>query len=186
MRCVAILAAIIAALVLGVSAFVYFGVYDVSATVPHWGITEEVLEIVRERSIAVRSKGTAVPDLKEPGLLETGRVHYHAMCRLCHGAPVSTENELMKGLYPKPPSLPSGSVQRELGDAQLFWVIKHGLKMTAMPAFGPTHSDDELWGLVAYLKILPGLKAPAKKAEKEDHHSHTNTHFMGIWQRSHS
>jgi mono/diheme cytochrome c family protein len=173
MRCTVVLVFIAIALILGVSAYIYSGLYDVSATVPHWGITEEVLEIARERSIAVRSKGIAVPDMKEPGLIDTGRVHYHAMCRLCHGAQVSTENELMKGLYPKPPNLTSGKVQGELGEAQLFWVIKHGLKMTAMPAFGPTHNDAELWGLVAYLKVLPGLKAPAKTAEKEDQqHGH--------------
>jgi mono/diheme cytochrome c family protein len=176
MKCLAILAAIIAALVLGTSAFVYFGVYDVSATVPHWGITEEILEAVRDRSIAVRSQGIAVPDLKAPGLLDTGRVHYHAMCRLCHGAPGSIENDIQKGLYPKPPSLPSGSVQRELGDAQLLWVIKNGLKMTGMPAFGPTHSSDELWGLVAYVRALPGVKAPAEKPKEEDHHGHEEGH----------
>jgi mono/diheme cytochrome c family protein len=174
MKCTVILVLIAIALVLGISAYIYSGAYDVSATVPHWGITEEVLEIARERSIAVRSKGIAVPDLKVPSLLDTGRVHYHAMCRQCHGAQVPTENELTKGLYPKPPSMASGKVQRELGDAQLFWVIKNGLKMTAMPAFGTTHSEDELWGIVAYLKVLPGLKSLEQKTQKqkEDHHGH--------------
>jgi hypothetical protein len=49
-------------------------------------------------------------------------------------------------------------MQHVMGDAQLFWVIKNGIKMTGMPAFGPTHEEDELWGVVGFVKILPGLK----------------------------
>jgi len=172
MRPAGILIVLAIATVLGVSAYVYLGLYNVAATVPHWGITEEVLEIVRERSIAFHSRGIAVRDLDDSKLANTGMIHYHAMCRLCHGAPGSAENELTKGLYPKPPNLPSGKVQRELGENQMFWVIKNGLKMTGMPAFGPTHSEEELWGIVAYLKILPGLKAPAEKTETKDNHGH--------------
>jgi mono/diheme cytochrome c family protein len=46
----------------------------------------------------------------------------------------------------------------------LYWIVKHGVKMTGMPAFGPTHSDERLWTIVAFLKQLPQL-SPEKYAE---------------------
>lgn len=64
-------------------------------------------------------------------------------------------------------------------EAELYWVIKNGIKMTGMAAFGPTHSEDELWGIVAFLKRLPNLrpeeyramiKAAGLDKEPEDHH----------------
>jgi hypothetical protein len=102
-------------------------------------------------------------------------------CRLCHGAPGFTENEFAKGLYPRPPNLASGSVQQETGDAQLFWIIKNGLKMTGMPAFGPTHTNEELWDIAGLVKIIPGIKPEEYRhsltelgvaLEEEAHHGH--------------
>jgi mono/diheme cytochrome c family protein len=61
------------------------------------------------------------------------------------------------GMYPAPPDLASGNLFREMGPAEIFWVIKNGLKMTGMPAFGVNHEDDELWGIVAFLEGLPKM-----------------------------
>jgi len=36
-------------------------------------------------------------------------------------------------------------------------IIKRGIKMSGMPAWGPTHSEEELWALVAFLKLLPTM-----------------------------
>ena len=44
-------------------------------------------------------------------------------------------------------------------DRELYWIIKHGLKMTGMPAFGETHPEEQLWGIVAFLRRLPSLDA---------------------------
>jgi hypothetical protein len=66
---------------------------------------------------------------------------------------------LPKACIPNPPSLVSDEVQRELSDAELFWVVKNGLKMTGMPSFGKTHTDEQLWGIVAFLRRLPNLAA---------------------------
>ncbi len=64
-------------------------------------------------------------------------------------------------------------------DAEAFWVLKSGIKMTGMPAFGPTHDDDELWGIVGFWRRLPAMKpeqykelieSAGVKAEKEEHH----------------
>ena len=44
-------------------------------------------------------------------------------------------------------------------DGELFWILKHGIKMTGMAAWGPTHNDNLIWNMVAFLRKLPGLSA---------------------------
>ena len=44
-------------------------------------------------------------------------------------------------------------------DGELFWILKHGIKMAGMPAWAD-HSDDELWATVAFLRKLPGMTEP--------------------------
>ena len=164
----------------GTAAFVWWGGYNVAATVPHWKITRWFLEEVRERSISVQSKGLVVPSLKDPKLIEIGLLHYHSMCRLCHNAPGYSQTEINQGLNPRPPDFTRKDIEWA-SEAELYWVIKNGIKMTGMPAFGPTHSEDELWGVVAFLKKLPSLKPEEYKAmvktaglhgEREDDHPH--------------
>jgi mono/diheme cytochrome c family protein len=141
-----------------VAAFVWWGGYNVAATVPHWDITHWFLGKVRERSIFAHSKGIIIPPLKDPKLISIGFKNYHAMCQLCHGAPGYSRTEISQGLYPSPPELTSEDVVKQRNNPQLYWVIKNGIKMTGMPAFGQTHSEDELLGIVVFVKGLPTLK----------------------------
>jgi len=78
------------------------------------------------------------------------------MCSLCHLAPGMKRTEISWGLYPRAPELRRGS---NLTPAEEFWVVKHGLKMTGMPAWGVTHDDELLWDIVAFLRKLPELSA---------------------------
>jgi mono/diheme cytochrome c family protein len=182
MRISLTLTAILCFLIVLIAAFVWSGSYNIAATVPHWTVTHLFLEEVRERSISVHSRGIIVPPLKEPKIMDMGFKNYHAMCRLCHGAPGYSQTEIAKGLYPAPPDLVSEDVVIRRTDAEFYWIIKNGIKMTGMPAFGPTHSEDELWGIVAFVKGLPNLKPAEYKAmvraaglqreREDDHHSH--------------
>jgi mono/diheme cytochrome c family protein len=143
-------------LVAGVAFFVFSGLYDVSADVPHWRLTFLILDEARDRSIDVHSKGITAPAFDEK-LADIGFPHFHEMCRLCHGAPGYGRNEFAVGLYPSPPDLSAPAFQAELADAELFWVVKHGLKMTGMPSFGVTHDEHTLWGIVAFVRQVPKL-----------------------------
>jgi mono/diheme cytochrome c family protein len=69
--------------------------------------------------------------------------------------------EISRGLYPRAPELRRGS---DLTPAEEFWVVKHGLKMTGMPAWGVTHDDEMLWDMVAFLRKLPELSADQYQA----------------------
>ncbi len=171
---------ILGLLIAGVVAFVWLGVYNVSAKVPHWSITLWFLEKVREQSISAHSRTIPILSSENPERLNIGFRNYHAMCRTCHGAPGYSRTEIAKGLYPAPPDLASEDVLKKLNDAELYWIIENGIKMTGMPAFGPTHSKDELWGIVAFVRHLPKINpkeyqamvkaAGFKEEEAEEHH----------------
>ena len=119
-------------------------------------------QTVRERSIAVRAASVAVPsDLTNSKRIASGAGQYAAMCSSCHLAPGMKRTEIARGLYPRAPELRRGS---DLSPAEEFWVVKHGLKMTGMPAWGVTHDDEMLWDVVAFLRKLPELCADEYQA----------------------
>lgn len=155
---------VLAALGLGAILFAWSGAYNIAATEPHWAATLSFIRMVRDRSIASRSSDIHTPELEDPQYRQAAFSHYHGMCRRCHGAPGYPPNEFAGGLYPVPPDMASGGIQKARSAADIYWVVKHGLKMTGMPAFGPTHKEEELWGLVALAGAVPGM-SPERYAQ---------------------
>ena len=157
--------------------FVLLGVFDVAADVPHSDIVRTALELVRERSIAARAKDIRVPALDDRKSIEDGARHYAEMCVGCHLSPDRRASELRDGLYPKPPDL---TARIQVAPAEEFWVIKHGIKMSAMPAWGATHDDKAIWAIVAFLQTLPELSPERYQAltatGTEAHHHHHDSH----------
>jgi mono/diheme cytochrome c family protein len=135
--------------------YVGAGAYDVGADTPHWEMTRKVMEVIRDRSIAARANQIELPDLQDEAMVLKGAGQYASMCVNCHLAPEQSDSEIRPGLYPKPPNL---SEQR-IDPKTAFWVIKHGLKMTGMPAWGLGHDDATIWSIVAFVTRLPGLSA---------------------------
>ena len=141
--------------VLAASALIYAGVYDVAATTPHWPATSWLLEVARTRSVKAQAAGIVVPPrLNDPAKVLIGVEHYAAHCAVCHGAPGVPKGDIARGLYPPPPDLAKAAPLYT--PAELFWIVKHGIKMTGMPAWSD-HSDDELWATVGFLEKLPGM-----------------------------
>lgn len=152
------------------SLVIYMGLYNVAADIPHTQPVFWLLETMRERSIAVRATGVAVPpDLADPKRIALGAGQYAEMCGGCHLAPGMKRTEISRGLYPRAPELRRGS---DLTPAEQFWVVKHGVKMTGMPAWGVTHNDELLWDVVAFLRQLPELTPEQYQAlvESAPHH----------------
>jgi mono/diheme cytochrome c family protein len=138
--------------------FVWFGIYNIAATEEHWLITTELLEVVRDRSIQVRSEDIVKPDTLPPQQLAKGAEDYAAMCAQCHLAPGEEPTEIHRGLYPQPPVFHEMDHEAHNPGAN-FWVIKNGIKLTGMPAWGAVHSDEEIWGLVDFIGQLPEMSA---------------------------
>lgn len=139
---------------IGIAGFVYSGVYNIAADEPHWSITKQFLETLRDRSIQTRAEHVDVPaNLDLPGMIAKGAGQYDAMCVNCHLAPGMKGSDIRPGLYPEPPNLSKHAVDPKIA----FWVIKHGIKMSGMPAWGMNHDDATLWSLVAFLNKLPTM-----------------------------
>ncbi|MBI1201907.1 MAG: cytochrome c [Rhodopseudomonas sp.] len=142
-------------IVVGLAAFVYSGVYNIGADDHHSSVVFATIQTLRDRSIAIRSSELQVPSLKDDNLVLKGAGQYAAMCVQCHLSPEKENSELRVGMYPQPPNLSKVRVNPKAA----FWVIKHGIKMSAMPAWGGSHDDPTIWSMVAFLRKLPDMTA---------------------------
>ncbi len=158
------LAGVISAVVVGiifVAVFVTSGTYPVGADVPHYPAFHWLLTTMREKSIARAVEDIEVPaDLGTPGRLLAGGADYNDMCAGCHLKPGTQDSDFSLGLYPSPPNLSQAQFAPnvlETANQRRFWIIKHGIKASGMPAWGPTHDDERIWNMVAFLQRLPEL-----------------------------
>jgi thiosulfate dehydrogenase len=93
-------------------------------------------------------------------------VHLFAQnCAVCHGSATSaaSPSPIAKGLYQKPPQLATKGVEDD-PEGVSFWKIKHGIRLTGMPAFGYSLSDQEIWTLALFLKHMDKLPDPVQQA----------------------
>jgi mono/diheme cytochrome c family protein len=145
--------------VLLVAGFIWSGAYNIAADDEHTRPVYTVLQTMRSRSIAARARAIhPPPELNDRAMIKQGAGNYAAMCSGCHLAPGMAETELSQGLYPAPPALakvPAGEPSHQ------FWVIKHGIKASGMPAWGRSMDDKYIWAMVAFLQQLPEL-SPAR------------------------
>jgi len=137
---------------LGAVAFVGSGVYNIGADDHHTKIVLALIEQLRDRSIATRARDIEVPPLEDTSKIVAGARHYASLCASCHLAPGMTKSDIRPGLYPHPPSLAQEGV---LDERTAFWIVKHGIKMSAMPAWGKSLDDAAIWDIVAFLRQLP-------------------------------
>ena len=141
--------------VAGVLAFIYSGIYDVGASTPHGSLSGWLMQTTMHASVERRAVRVDVPDLDDRSLVLAGMNDFEQMCVQCHGAPGRGPALVGKGLNPPAPDLSESA--GEMTAAELFWVTKHGIRMTGMPAWGETHADEALWPVVAFMRRLPEL-----------------------------
>jgi mono/diheme cytochrome c family protein len=142
------------ALLAVVAVAIYAGLYNIAADVPHTPPVYWLLETVRDRSVAARARDIVPNDLDDANRISKGAGQYAEMCSGCHLAPGIKRTEISQGLYPRAPELRRKTT---LTPTEQFWVVKHGIKMTGMPAWGVTHDDDLLWDVIAFVRKLPEL-----------------------------
>ena len=141
---------------------IYIGAYNIAADAPHWRWVYNTLDTVREQSIAARSRDIKAPaDLNDSKRIAAGAGLYNEMCTGCHLGPGLERSEMSQGLYPQAPEFAKGVKHTP---AQQFWIIKHGIKLSAMPAWGKTHDDQLIWDMVAFLQKLPSMNPEQYKA----------------------
>src|SRR5688572_14055 len=147
------------ALVVG-AILVLSGVVPIKASSGHWRITAAFLDFAKTRSVSTHSWGIKPPQpLDDQALILGGAAHYESACLVCHGAPGRRGTFVTGAMTPPPPEL-TGRIRRWT-QGELFTIVKHGIKLTGMPAWPVQQRDDEVWAMVAFLRRLPELDAAA-------------------------
>lgn len=148
----------LAAIVLGVLlgfAFIYSGIFNVAAAVPHTELERWVLQTAKEHSVRARADEVTVPDLSGEDLVESGFMNFDGTCAPCHGAPGIDRGAIGRNQTPQPPALAQAATR--WSPAELFWIVTNGIKMTGMPAWGPEFPEEDRWAIVAFIGALPDM-----------------------------
>jgi mono/diheme cytochrome c family protein len=181
MRLIVAIIVVIAFEVAGLAGLAYSGLPDVSASGSESAGLRWFLQTTREQAVERRAADLVVPNLDGEEQLAAGARAFDEMCAGCHGAPGREPFLGAKYMNPEPPDF--GESAGEQTQAELFWVIKHGIRMTGMPAWGPTHSDTELWELAKFVERLPGLSTDEYRSlvarAGDDGHAHTHGAIAG-------
>jgi mono/diheme cytochrome c family protein len=144
--------------VAGTFAFIHSGVYNVTATAPHTRLVAWALHQTYRYSMKRDAADIKVPaDLETAANIQAGVQLYARNCAMCHGAPGLTPSPLRQGIYPSAPFLLAAT--RKNAPNESFWVIKNGVKMTGMAAFGKSMTDQQIWDLAAFLHKDRGISA---------------------------
>jgi mono/diheme cytochrome c family protein len=155
MRLLAFIGALAILVVIAAAVYFFGGFYNVAATEQDPGVVAWVLVHVREASIDHHATAQSPGSLDDPATIRAG-AHAFAErgCVNCHGGPGVQWAKWSEGLNPGPPDLKD--VVGDTPPSELFWVVKNGIRMTAMPSFGAVGvPDQEIWSIVAFLKKLP-------------------------------
>lgn len=150
-----VLGAVLAGAVAAAVFVLYAGFYNVAATHQHLRPTYWLLQIGLREAIERRGRDIAVPNLADPALVERGLALYAGHCAQCHGAPGLAPEPFALGLTPLPKNLAYVARVRTAGE--LYWVTRHGIKMTGMPAWQFRFSERDLWSVVAFVRQLPSM-----------------------------
>lgn len=146
---------IIVVLLILVVLFINSGIYNVAANYPDKAPVAWILSTTMDHSVRRHATGIKAPALDDPAMIRTGLSHYRAMCLGCHGAPGVSVEEAVRGFNPDPPKLTEAA--SDWKPNELFWITKYGVRMSGMPAWGVTHSNKDIWAIVAFVRKLPSM-----------------------------
>lgn len=133
------------------------GWYDTTATSQHLQPVYSLLEQGMRYSVRRHSHDVVVPPLGAPQQVVRGAAVYHAQCVQCHGAPGVAQAKIGQSMQPLPgPLIDAGERWQP---RELYWITKHGIKMSGMPAWQFHLSEADLWAVVAFMGVLPTLSA---------------------------
>lgn len=155
----ALIAAVAAALLVSFS-----GVITVAASSGHWAVSDWFLHWTMRNSVRTHAflEGEKAPIARD-GQLVSAAGHFAGACASCHGAPGVRPSPVMQKATPHAPDLTKLDPAK-YSDRELFWILRHGIKMTGMPAWGSAGPRrDEVRRMVAFVRALPRMM-PAQYA----------------------
>ena len=158
MRLLAFIGALALILGIGAGGFFFGGFYDVGATNPDPGVVHWALERVRIASVAQHAPERSPTALNDEAIVRAGaKAFANRGCPTCLGAPGVDWAKFSEAIRPDPPDLVE--LAPHLSTPEIFWAVRNGIKMTAMPGFSLIGvGDEEIWAIAAFVKALPRVK----------------------------
>ena len=156
------------ALLLGIGIGAYFVTVGVSARPQPSALESSTARTIRGIAIRTRVRGLTNPVPVTPDIVQEGMEHFADHCAVCHANDGSGNTEMSRGLYPRAPDMRLPATQ-SLSDAELFYIIENGVRLTGMPGWSNGTKDGETssWHLVHFIRHLPTL-TEEEVAQMED------------------
>ena len=161
----------ISRLILWIVILVIVGAAGYGAVLIRHGFSAKDRPSLLETTAARAARNLAIPSQARSGKnpfpstaqnLEEGKEHFADHCALCHSNDGGGDTEMGRNMYPKPPDMRLPDTQK-LTDGELYYIINNGVRLTGMPAWGDSHSGEDSWKLVLFIRHLPQLTAEEKK-----------------------
>ena len=160
LKTVAATAAGLAALgALGAYVVIESGWYNVAANHQHLQPVHSMLERAMHASVRRHASEISAPPLDEPALIRRGAALYRSHCVVCHGGPGVAQEKFGQSMQPVPGPLVDAA--RRWQPAEMYWIVRHGIKMSGMPAWEYHMPEDDLWATVAFLAEMPRMTPAA-------------------------
>jgi mono/diheme cytochrome c family protein len=137
------------------------GWYNVGATSPHFSTVFRLLEQAMRYSVRHHADGIATPPLGQAEALR-GAAVYRDNCAQCHGGPGTSPSTHGLSMQPAPGPLVDASAKWKA--RELYWITRHGIKMSGMPAWEFHLSEADTWATVAFINRLPAMSAREYRA----------------------
>ena len=96
--------------------------------------------------------------------LMAGMNIYQQNCSGCHGDIQHPHQAFGASFYPRAPQFLEDAA--DMPENQNFYIIKHGIRLSGMPAWGPALDDQKIWRLTAFLSHMDKLPPPVSAAWK--------------------
>ena len=144
----------IVVLVAGALLYLRLGLAEVRADIPASRFESALMHSAVHASVRRRAPEMPNPVPATDENLIAGGKFYLEGCAGCHGTP-GRPDESSDSLYPRIPQLPTEGT--EYSEAQIFWIVKHGIRYSGMFANGKFNSDEKMWTMAAYIKRIKEL-----------------------------
>jgi mono/diheme cytochrome c family protein len=145
----------------GAWAILKLGVYPINADAEAFWLEKKVAKMAIHSHLNKQTKDLKNPFSATPEVLNEGMKSFKSNCAGCHGSPTHVDATFADSLFPKAPQF--GHKGLNDSSAEIFWLTKHGIRMSGMPAFGSMLSDDEIWKLATFIgnieKLPEGVRA---------------------------
>jgi cytochrome c553 len=135
----------------------WIGFFNIAASTGHWQITDWFLHFAMRSAVRTYALAVEAPERLPAEGIQPSAGHFERGCAICHGAPGVPQSPAVQQMLPRPPEL--GPVIGTWTDAELFRIVKYGVRFTGMPAWPTQQRDDEVWAMVAFLRALPRMDA---------------------------